>query len=71
MVEKHEGGPPLTGYHRDSSHATRNSTRHAALALALWRTRRTDSVQMMATLGCITVTVLTIVIISIVKNAGG
>ena len=69
MVEKHEGGPPLTGYHRDSSHATRNSTRHAALALALWRTRRT--LQMMATLGCITVTVLTIVIISIVKNAGG
>ena len=39
MVEKHEGGPPLTGYHHDSSHATRNSTRHAALALALWRTR--------------------------------
>ncbi len=29
------------------------------------------TLQMMATLGCITVTVLTIVIISIVKNAGG
>ena len=47
----------------------RNATRHAALALALCRTRRT--LQMMATLGCITITVLTIVIISIVKNAGG